>query len=87
MGQTPPTISSHVGQVFEDLAGGVAFQAARDLGGVASLVAASRHVAAGFGVVGHAGEHDAVQRTDELIVNTVSAFVVANEAEPLLSRS
>jgi len=25
--------------------------------------------------------------TDELIVNTVSAFVVANDAEPLLSRS
>ena len=48
--------------MFEDLAGGVAFQAAHDLGGVASLVSASRHVAAGLGVVGHAGEHDAIQR-------------------------
>ena len=43
------------------MAGGVAFQAAHDLGGVASLVSASGHVAAGLGVVGHPGEHDAVQ--------------------------
>jgi len=61
LGQTPPTISSRL-QVFEDLAGNVAFQAAHDLWGVQSFGSAARHVAAGLGVVAHAGEHDAIQR-------------------------
>jgi hypothetical protein len=52
-----------LGELFEDLAGDVAFQAAHDLSGVQPFVSAARYIGAGFGVAGHAGQHDAVERS------------------------
>jgi hypothetical protein len=51
IGSDPTRISGGVGEVFEGLAGDVAFQAAHDLGRVQSFGAAPSHIGAGF-VVG-----------------------------------
>ena len=48
LGQTPPTISDRLGEMFEGLAGDVTFQTAHDFGGVESFVSPSSHIPAGF---------------------------------------
>ena len=50
LGQTPSTISDHVGKMFVGLAGDVTFEAAHDLGGVESFVSPSCHVTTRLGI-------------------------------------
>ncbi len=50
LGQTPPKISDHVGEVFVGLAGHIPFQAAHDFGGVEPFVSPSCHVTTRLGV-------------------------------------
>ena len=54
-GQTPPNRSGGLREVFEDLAGDIAFQTADDLGGVESFGSTPGHIGAGFLVAAHAG--------------------------------
>ena len=63
LGQTPPMSLRRLGEVFERLAGDVAFQAAHDLCGAQPLGSPPSHVVAGLVVGCHAGEHDAVERS------------------------
>ena len=49
-------------EIFEDVSGDVAFQAADDLSFALALSGSSGDVGAGAGVGGHADEHDAPER-------------------------
>ncbi len=69
-GSDPTLISSGSGQVFEDLAGDVSFQAADHFQAAEPFGAATCHVAAGLVVAAHSGQHDAIQRRVGLAVAT-----------------
>ena len=61
IGSDPTQISCHGWEVFENLAGDVAFQTAHDLGRVQTFGSSASDVLAGLVVGGHAGEDDAIQ--------------------------
>ncbi len=61
LGQTPPTVSDHVGEMFVGLAGDVTFEASHDLGGVEPFVSPPCHIPTGLLMAAHPGEDDPVE--------------------------
>ena len=70
MGQTPTQVSGGAGELFEDLACHVSFQAADHFQAAEPFASAASHVAAGFVVAAHPGQHDAIQRRVGVAVTT-----------------
>ena len=63
LGQTPPGSLCGSWEVFERLAGDVAFQAAHDLACGEAFCSPPPDVVAGLGVAAHPGQHDLVERS------------------------
>ena len=61
LGQTPPKVSDHVGEVFVGLSGHIPFQTAHDFCGVEPFFSPPRHVSACLLMAAHPGEDDPVE--------------------------